>query len=45
MKRTYMLALIIGLFVTACSDADIVEQNGTTTEPSTDGRWRWPFPF
>ena len=36
MKRTYMLALIIGLFVTACSDTDIVEQNGTTTESSTD---------
>ena len=32
MKRTYIYALIIGLFVTACNNTDIVEQNGVETE-------------
>ena len=36
MKRTYILALIVGLFVTACNDTDFVGQNGATTEPTTD---------
>ena len=35
MKRTYIFALIFGLFVTACNDIDIVEQNGVEPE-STD---------
>ena len=32
MKRTYIYALVIGLFVTACNDTDIIEQNGAETE-------------
>ena len=35
MKRTYIFALILGLFVTACNDTIIVEQNGVEPE-STD---------
>ena len=34
MKRTYIYALIIGLFVTACNNHDIIEQNGVDTEPT-----------
>ena len=32
MKRTYIYALIIGLFVTACNDTEVIEQNGVLTE-------------
>ena len=32
MKRTYIYALIVGLFVTACNDIEVVEQNGVLTE-------------
>ena len=35
MKRTYIFALIAGLFVTSCNDVDIVVPNGVETE-STD---------
>ena len=32
MKRTFIFALIAGLFVTACNDVDIIEQNGVETD-------------
>ena len=32
MKRTYIFALVIGLFVTSCNDIDIVVPNGIETE-------------
>ena len=35
MKRTYIYALIVGLFVTACNDTEVIEQNDAVTE-STD---------
>ncbi len=34
MKRTYIYALVIGLFVTACNDAEFVEQNDVVTGPA-----------
>ena len=34
MKRTYIYALVIGLFVTACNDAEFVEQNDVATGPA-----------
>ena len=32
MKRTYIVALIMGLFVTACNDADVIAPNGVEVE-------------
>ena len=32
MKRTYILALIVGLFVTACNDAEFVASNAPEAE-------------
>lgn len=32
MKRSYIYVLVIGLFVTACNDAEFVEQNGVVPE-------------
>ena len=32
MKRNYIYALIIGLFVTACNDTEFAVQNGGVTE-------------
>ena len=32
MKRTYRFALIVGLFVTACDDTDVIVPNGEETE-------------
>ena len=32
MKRTYIWALIVGLFITACNDTEYVGQNGVVTE-------------
>ena len=36
MKRTYIVALIMGLFVTACNDADVIVPGGVEVE-HTDG--------
>ena len=33
MKRTYIYALVIGLFVAACNDTEFVVQNGVVSEP------------
>ena len=33
MKRTYIYALVIGLFVAACNDTEFVAQNGVAPEP------------
>ena len=33
MKRTYIYALVIGLFVAACNDTEFVAQNGVVSEP------------
>lgn len=32
MKRTYIYALVIGLFVAACNDTEFVVQNGVAPE-------------
>ena len=32
MKRTYIYALIIGLFVTACNDTEFIVQNDVVAE-------------
>ena len=33
MKRTYIYALVVGLFVAACNDTEFVVQNGVVSEP------------